>query len=342
MLSISALFAGVVAAWESMERRPRSLTALDRFWTTQQWYLLYGETNDGVADPSALKALEPPARTFWADPFVVLHEGRRFVFFEEYRYRFWGRTQGGKGTIAAVEYRADGTWGERAIVLERDYHLSYPFVFRWQGRHYMLPETSVNHTVELYEEVEFPWKWSFCRTLMERVAAMDSTLHQSQDLWWMFTCLESAGARNRDLYLYSSVDPVAGQWQPHPANPIVSDHRCARPAGALFFDGHHWIRPSQDCSSDYGSAVEFRRILRLDEEAYIEEPAGRLGPETIRGAAGIHTWNGDCGLLLADARRRVARWRLCWGSTKTRSSIAGGAMYMLGPWLQDVAQLGLN
>ena len=60
-----------------------------------------------------------------------------FVFFEEYRYRFWGRTQGGKGTIAAVEHRADGTWGERAIVLERDYHLSYPFVFRWQGRHYM-------------------------------------------------------------------------------------------------------------------------------------------------------------------------------------------------------------
>jgi hypothetical protein len=285
---------------------------LGQYWATQQWYLLYAESNNGLVDLSTFKPLTPPRRAFWADPFVVLHQGRRFVFFEECRYRFWGRTTGSRGTIRVLEYLADGTWSEPATVLERDYHLSYPFVFRWNGRHYLLPETSANRTIELYEELQFPYKWRLCRTLMDGVKAVDTTLHQARGRWWMFTCREEdPAAPNRDLYLYSSLDPVTGEWAPHPANPIVSDNRCARPAGAFFFDGHHWIRPSQDCSRGYGGAIELRRILRLDEEAYAEEPAERLGPEMIPSAMGIHTWNRGAGLQLADARRRVARWRLC-------------------------------
>jgi hypothetical protein len=294
-----------------MRIKRESARCLSRLWTTQQWHLMYSDTGNGTAtDPSTFKPLNPPRKTFWADPFIAFQEGCCFVLFEEFRYGFWGRTQGGKGTIMAVERFPDKAWGEPTLILERDYHLSYPFVFQWQKRFYMLPETSENRTIELYEEIEFPWRWRFYKTIMSGVSALDTTLHQAYGRWWMFTCMQTEGAANRYLHLFSSLDPVSGGWQPHPLNPIVSDCRCARPAGGIFFDGRHWIRPGQDCSRDYGRAVEFRRILRLDENGYAEEPAGRFGPEKFRDAAGVHTWNSAHGFQVADARRSIARWRL--------------------------------
>jgi hypothetical protein len=173
-----------------------------------------------------------------------------------------------------------------------------------------LPETSENRTIEIYEAEEFPWRWRLHRTLMSGVRAVDSTLHEHEGLWWMFTCLEDA-VPNRDLYLYSATDPVNGDWTAHPGNPVVSDARWARPAGRIFRDGDSYIRPAQDCSDDYGVAVALRRILRLNEREYAEEFAGRLGPERVAGAEGLHTWNADAGLHLMDVRRRVPRWRLC-------------------------------
>jgi hypothetical protein len=336
----SAFLSGVAAAWEGMKRHREPLSRLGRLWTTQQWYLMCAETNSGTADTSTFKPLNPPPNAFWADPFVVVRESRCFVFFEQFHYQFWGRTRGGKGTIAAMERFPDGTWGEPALVLERDYHLSYPFVFQWQDRFYLLPETAENRTIELYEEVEFPWKWRFCRTIMHGVSALDTTLHQADGRWWMFTCVQTDGVANRDLYLFSSPDPVGGDWEPHPSNPIVSDRRCARPAGGIFFDGHHWIRPSQDCSRDYGRAVEFRRIVRLDQNAYAEEPAGRFGPEEFVGAAGVHTWNSARGLQMADARRSIPRWHLSWGNIRMRVFVTRGAIYAVYPWLSDLAQPG--
>jgi hypothetical protein len=49
--------------------------------------------------------------------------------------------------------------GEPFAVLERSYHLSYPFIFRWGSDIFMIPETSDNRTVEVYRAVEFPGKW---------------------------------------------------------------------------------------------------------------------------------------------------------------------------------------
>lgn len=309
MIRYSTFLSSVAASGKRIKRR--SLSFLSRLCATQQWHLMYADASNGkAADPAAFKLLRPPRSTFWADPFVAVKDGRRFLLFEEFRYGCLGRTRGGKGKLMAMERFPDKTWGEPAPILERDYHLSYPFVFQWRERFYLLPETSDNRTIELYEEVEFPWKWRFYKTIMDGVTALDTTLHRAQGRWWMFTCIRTNGIANRYLHLFSSLDPVAGDWKPHPSNPVVSDCRCARPAGAIFFDGRHWIRPGQDCSLDYGKAVEFRRILRLDENGYAEEPAGRFGPDNFIDAVGVHTWNKARGFQVADARRTVPRWRL--------------------------------
>jgi hypothetical protein len=41
-------------------------------------------------------------------------------------------------------------------VLERPYHLSYPYVFFVGDDAFMLPETAANGAIELYRAVSFP------------------------------------------------------------------------------------------------------------------------------------------------------------------------------------------
>lgn len=84
--------------------------------------------------------------------------------------------------------------------------------------------------------------------------------------WWKLQCLEAPlyAARNRDLYVFSCVNPDAGAWVPHPLNPVLSDVRCAVTVDDLFERDGFLIRPT---------AARLQRIVRLTEEEYVEEAA---------------------------------------------------------------------
>jgi hypothetical protein len=83
---------------------------------------------------------------------------------------------------------------------------------------------------------------------------------------------------NDELFLFHAEAPT-GPWLPHPRNPIVSDPRRARPAGALFREGDTLYRPGQDCAADYGAAFWVNRVEQLDERHYRETPIRRITPE---------------------------------------------------------------
>ena len=39
------------------------------------------------------------------------------------------------------------------IILEKPYHLSYPYLFEYQGQLYMMPESNENNTIDLYKNL---------------------------------------------------------------------------------------------------------------------------------------------------------------------------------------------
>src|SRR5205823_5942327 len=101
-------------------------------------------------------------------------------------------------------------------------------------------------------------------------------------------------------------DALDGPWRAHPANPIVSDVRSARPAGRIFVRGGSLIRPAQDSAGGYGRAVILNRVDTLTEWAYQETPIARIGTDWLRGNRGTHTYNFDSRYEVVDGRR----WRL--------------------------------
>lgn len=270
----------------------------------RQWQVGYYFADEGDGSPRVdrLRYLVPPADRFWADPFAVEHDGRHFVLLEELPYS----TQ--RGRIVAVEVFEDRDPGPPQLALERPYHLSYPFTFRWEGQLYMMPETAANKTIEVYQCEEFPSRWRLHTVMREEVNAFDATLWAEPGRWWMFVNVAEPGADPCDeLHVYSGTTPF-GPWHPHPRNPVVSDVRCARPAGPVFSSNGIRYRPSQDDSIDYGYAVVINRIAELGDENYAEAPAGRLDPGWRNDILRVHTFGGSGRLRVVDCMVRRSRW----------------------------------
>jgi hypothetical protein len=279
----------------------------------QQWTLAYRRAPSAtVGDMPDLvlhgfRILEPPADRFWADPFVAYADGRHYVLFEDYGYA------PRRGRISVLELGADGTPSAAPVpVLERPYHLSYPFLFTWRGERYMIPESGANSTVDVYRATRFPYEWAPETTLFAGRHLVDVTLQEIDGRWWMFANAPATPEVKYEswawdeLHLFYADSPL-GPWHPHPRNPVVSDVRHARPAGRLFQHGGAWYRPAQDCGGSYGRRLAIQRIVRLDVSDYEEVPATTLTSEWQPGLDGIHTINAAAGLTVIDVRRR--RWK---------------------------------
>ena len=270
----------------------------ERFVWPQHWILaqLPDVPEDRFPDPRQHRSniIEPPSGVSWADPFPVEHDTGLLVFIEEWSYA----TR--KGRIALLTREADGSWGAAQAILERDVHLSYPFVFEWQGDWYLMPEAMEGGTLDLYRATDFPTRWTFDRHVMEGVRIADATIAEIDGAWWMFAAVALTDAASTDeLHLFSGPGPL-GPWRPHQCNPVVSDVRSARPAGRLFRHDGAWYRPSQDSTGRYGRAIVISRIDRLDLDGYEETIVEQIQPEWTPGGLGTHTLNRAGRVVLLD------------------------------------------
>ncbi|MGQ0766671.1 MAG: glucosamine inositolphosphorylceramide transferase family protein [Gemmatimonadota bacterium] len=252
--------------------------------------------------PVVSEILPPPDR-FWADPFVMNRDGVDWVFFEELLH------ERGLGRILVAPLGESGFAAEPVTVLERPFHLSYPFVLEHEGAVLMIPEMALEGRVEIFRATRFPWEWEQAAVILEGEMLVDSTLARIGDRWWLFaTMADQCSDPSANLHLFHASSPY-GPWEPHRHNPVRTDVRSSRPAGALFEYEGSWYRPAQDCSIRYGYAVQLQKIIRLDEEAYEEVPVSRLNPTWRKGLVGTHTVNRSGGLTVIDLQRRLPRER---------------------------------
>jgi hypothetical protein len=252
-----------------------------------KWYLAIRQRSSvhRFDDPANYQLMPSPDDRFYADPFLVEKDGKTFLFFEDFRYA------DGRAVISCCELQPDGTPGLPVEVLNRLYHLSYPFVFEHEGEMYMIPETKENLTVELYRATSFPTRWTAEGVLLRDIHAVDATIQKIDEKFWMFANVSNGRYSNSDELCLFFADALTGPWTPHGKNPVLSDVRRSRPAGALFYDEGRLIRPSQDCGKAYGYALVYSEVLTLNETEYEERQIGRLDPGQITGCVGTHTYN---------------------------------------------------
>jgi hypothetical protein len=287
---------GVVA------RRLRKIAFKEEWFVATRAPGRHSLVDEHAESVDGFRPLVAPRGQHFADPFLFEERGKTYLFFERYDEGI------NRASIACTQLDVTAnTIGSAMPALSRNYHVSYPFVFRHRGDIFMIPESLEHKTVELFRAVEFPSRWSLEGCLLDEICAVDATLLEEGSRLWLFVGVAEPGASvNDELHLYSA-STLRGPWIPHPENPVVSDVRSARPAGRIFRHDGQIIRPSQDCSRGYGTAVVFNRIDVLTLSQYAETAIGRIEPTWSPGLLGTHTYNCSRNVEAVDGRRFAFR-----------------------------------
>lgn len=272
-------------------------------WLREEWFVATRARTDDPRSEVPTRAIPNPAGRFLGDPFPIEVDGHHFLFVEDYSYA------DRRGAISVSEMGADGHWSPPRRILERDHHLSYPFVFAHEGGIYMIPETNEAGRIELHRAVEFPDRWQLERVLVDGLRAVDATLHLEDGVFWLFASVLEEHEDAGELWLFFSPS-LDDEWRAHPGNPIVTDPGSARPAGRLFRRDGTLIRPGQDCARVYGEAVILNRVDVLSPSEYRETPVDRIEPDWLTGVERTHTYTFDSRYECLDGYRRVRRLRL--------------------------------
>jgi hypothetical protein len=245
------------------------------------------------------REIPTPRDRFWADPFIVRDGARWWMFFEELIYR------GNRGTIAAWEMGPKGPIGEPVTALETDCHLSYPQVFRVGDTWYMIPETNKRRRIELYRAERFPVGWTFDRTLVDDIDAVDATLLEHEGRWYLFTSIGEPGIdRTEELHILVADSPF-GPFAAHPENPVVADVRRARMGGQFFRHDGRLYRPAQVGVPIYGAGMTIHEVLELTPTRFAERVVYEVLPRWRPDLIGSHTINAADGISVIDLLRAV-------------------------------------
>ena len=294
------------ALWYIGQHYLRYLAAkIRRLFFFRQWILLASFRPTGQISKSMwrYKPLLPPRDRGWADPFVIERDGKYYVFLEEIVY-----AKGhGHISVMTVEVGSNGRFErtDPVPVIEQPYHMSYPFLLEYQDELYMIPETAENRTIDLYRCTRFPDKWELVSTLMDDVVAVDATLLEHEGRWWMFaTVRENEGTNCLDeLHIFHADSPLSTDWQPHKKNPVSTDVRNARPAGAIQKHKGSLYRPAQNGSVRYGYGMHINLIELLNENDYQETIVSSIEPDWDRTINATHTLNHTGNLSVSDASK---------------------------------------
>lgn len=230
-----------------------------------------------------------------ADPFLVEHEGQLYVFAELYSYA------DRKGWLGYCKIHGNKATKWKTI-LKEPHHLSYPCIFKKDGRIYMMPESGEGKELAVYEAVQFPDRWEKRQILRSGIELADTTplgvgtlalTHHVDDPYHPRLLLIDLTGEKPDFA-------------------VESEPFRSRPAGYPFACNGQNIRPvqfSDNCAEGYGRGLIFCR-WQLDEKGgYQEKEIRFLKPEALRFdrkmmLIGMHTYNAAAGYEVVDIKTR--------------------------------------
>lgn len=222
------------------------------------WYV--GLRDVSLTDGRNYKQVETPKGQWIADPFLYEEKGHHYLFVEQY---FKDKQRAGIGVYDIV----DGKAINNRVIIDNPYHMSYPCVFNYNGKRYMIPESSANNTVDIYMAEEFPDKWKHVKSLIKGEKYVDSTVYIFEDVYYLLSYKKVDNGWDLVVFLIDMENlELTKKAVEHFSTNI------GRPGGFLFQENGKLLRPAQDCSKKYGESLIIYNVQGI-KNADIQETA---------------------------------------------------------------------
>lgn len=252
----------------------------------------------------AAKHITDVKAEFVADPFMLYENGVWHMFFEVLD------ATDNLGDIALATSLDGIKWNYQKVVLEEPFHLSYPYVFKWENDYYMIPETYQSREVRLYKATHFPEQWSLEKILLKDSDYVDASIVHFNGRWWIFSSTTA-----NDILRLHHADSLLGEWTEHPSSPLITNNpHLARPAGRVVNLNNKLIRFAQDDQPTYGLQVYGFEITDLTPHSYAErallggkaivEPSGSGWNSVGMHHIDLHEVNSNQWIACVDAKGR--------------------------------------
>ncbi len=217
---------------------------------------------DNIITYKHIDSLIPEAIDYIADPFYI-KEGDVYYLFVEQKGE-------GNANIALLTSTDGENYRYKGIVLDEDFHLSYPQIFKHEEEFYMLPEASGSNQLLLYKAENFPYDWRISDTLIKNIVLKDPSIMLSEELNLIV-------AVDNDLKQYMfTADSLKGNWT-EAKNYKQRWGNETRPGGRFFKVDNNWYLPLQNRSLGYGTGISLYKLeiendkleFKLAEKMYL-------------------------------------------------------------------------
>lgn len=260
------------------------------------WDLAYGHYCESILTNGLnlknYNIIKSPYKNKWfADPFIYKDTSDKLeLFVEEFDYSI------NKGRIGHLVISKQSQRIEKlSIILEKDTHLSFPVIYRRDGKVYVHPENSASGSSFMYsydEEID---------KLIDPVEVLSEPVTDAiiveEDGKFVMYATKVPVPNGKELYIYHA-DSFFGRYIYKGSK--VYDKAYARMAGAFvrMSDGQ-LIRPAQDCDGgDYGKAVVFMGDNNVVSSLFPPVPQ----------YAGLHTFNTLGNTFIIDLKKYDYPW----------------------------------
>ena len=130
--------------------------------------------DDALLNPSMpFTPIAQTADIWMADPLLFTVNDKDWLFAELFEKDCH------LGRIAVID--PDSKDRKPTVILREPFHMSFPMIFEWNGQYFMVPETSGDKSVRLYQCTEFPYQWETAAVFPVDALIVDSVVINRTD-----------------------------------------------------------------------------------------------------------------------------------------------------------------
>lgn len=230
---------------------------------------------------------------FNADSMILDVNNRSYIFYEHYQ------NSHSKGVIACASLDLDGEIIDNNIIIQEEYHLSFPRVIRVEDKYYMFVESSADRSINVYENVEWPNIWRYTKSILTGRFIVDATSVLIDDEIFLFYSekySQSGSPINCSMIILDkSLNIISGSQQF-----ISCGGSIGRLGGVLEFNNTTYI-----CFQDYGFSsygdglVMYRLVVGEDGKVTLIHERD-IKKANYLSDVKVHTLNNSCRFLVFD------------------------------------------